>query len=221
MEFEYLLRVIIAGICGALIGYERKSRMKEAGIRTHFVVAVGASLMMIISKYGFQDQSGWHNLTLDPSRIAAQVVSGVGFLGAGMIFLQRQTVKGLTTAAGIWATAGTGMAVGSGLYVVGGGVTLIILLAQILLHGKIDWLSSPRTEHLILRLVNEKDAAARIQRLLGERNISIMTFHAERTSKDSSEITLEIMIKLPGAQKADQLLTLIQEEEFVKSVEVQ
>lgn len=79
MEFEYLLRVIGAGICGVLVGYERKSRMKEAGVRTHFVVALGAALMMVISKYGFQDQADWPNLSLDPARIAAQVVSGVGF----------------------------------------------------------------------------------------------------------------------------------------------
>ncbi len=74
-----LLRLTVAGICGALIGYERKNRMKDAGIRTHFMVSVGAALMILVSKYGFQDQIGWDNLSLDPSRIAAQVVSGVSF----------------------------------------------------------------------------------------------------------------------------------------------
>jgi putative Mg2+ transporter-C (MgtC) family protein len=221
VEFEYLLRVLIAGICGALIGYERKSRMKEAGIKTHFVVAVGAALMMVISKYGFQDQNGWHNLTLDPSRIAAQVVSGVGFLGAGMIFIQRQNVKGLTTAAGIWATAGTGMAIGSGLYWVGGGVTLIILIAQIVLHGKIAWLATPKTEHLVVHLDNRPEVTARLQQLLRERHISIISFHVERTASDSPEIVLEAVVRLPDSQKPEQLLTLIQEAEFVKSVEVQ
>ncbi|MBS2771565.1 MgtC/SapB family protein [Anoxybacillus rupiensis] len=220
MEFEYLLRIIIAGFCGALIGYERKSRMKEAGIRTHFVVAVGASLMMIISKYAFQDQTNWHNLSLDPSRIAAQVVSGVGFLGAGMIFMQKQTVKGLTTAAGIWATAGTGMAVGAGLYVVGGGVTLIILIAQILLHGRITKLVYPKTVQLTLCLQNEKDATTRIKSLFHEKNISIISFHAEYTSKEMSEINVEIFIKMPSSQSIDQLFTLIQEEPSVKSVEI-
>lgn len=93
MEFELLGRVLLAGLCGIFIGFERKNRMKEAGVRTHFVVAVGAALMIIISKYGFQDQIGWENLSVDPSRIAAGIVSGVGFLGAGMIFMQNNTVK--------------------------------------------------------------------------------------------------------------------------------
>lgn len=88
-DWDYLIRVMFAGLCGALIGYERKSRMKEAGIRTHFIVGIGASLMMVVSKYGFQDQTAWSNLSLDPSRIAAQVISGVGFIGAGMIFTQK------------------------------------------------------------------------------------------------------------------------------------
>ncbi|MFB9278695.1 MgtC/SapB family protein [Cohnella cellulosilytica] len=220
MEFEYLLRILIAGLCGALIGYERKSRLKEAGTRTHFVVAVGASLMMVISKYAFQDQSDWDKLVLDPSRIAAQVVTGVGFLGAGMIFMQKQTVKGLTTAAGIWATAGTGMAVGAGLYVVGGGVTILILLAQILLHGKITRFVSPKTEQLTLYLKDEKDAVARIKLLFHEKNISIISFIAKQLSEEVSEIRIEVLIKLAGSQNIDQFLTLIQEESSVKSVEI-
>ena len=103
---------------GVLIGYERKNRMKEAGIRTHFVVAVGVlPMMMIVSKYGFQDQAGWDNLSLDPSRGQLHKLLVVwGSLEQGMIFTQRHTVRGLTTAAGIWATAGMGLAVGSGLY---------------------------------------------------------------------------------------------------------
>ncbi|KJZ82690.1 MgtC/SapB family protein, partial [Clostridium sp. IBUN13A] len=99
IQLDYLLRLFIAAVCGMAIGYERKNRMKEAGIRTHFIVAIGAALIMIISKYGFQDQIGWPNMSLDPSRIAAQVVTGVGFLGAGVIFMQKQTIVGLTTAA--------------------------------------------------------------------------------------------------------------------------
>ncbi|MFB9278856.1 MgtC/SapB family protein [Cohnella cellulosilytica] len=222
MEFEYLLRILIAGLCGALIGYERKSRMKEAGIRTHFVVAVGASLMMVISKYAFQDQTNWDKLVLDPSRIAAQVVSGVGFLGAGMIFMQKQTVKGLTTAAGIWATAGTGMAVGAGLYIVGAGVTIIILFAQILLHGKITRLVSPKTEQLTLYLNDEKDAITRIKSLFHENNIFMISFVAKQSqsSENKSEISIEALVKLTGSQNIDQFLSLIQEESSVRSVEV-
>ncbi|MBJ8191627.1 MgtC/SapB family protein, partial [Bacillus cereus] len=120
-DWDYLIRVMFAGLCGALIGYERKSRMKEAGIRTHFIVGIGAALMMVVSKYGFQDQTVWSNLSLDPSRIAAQVISGVGFIGAGMIFTQKNRIKGLTTAAGIWTTAGIGIAVRARMYGLGAG----------------------------------------------------------------------------------------------------
>ncbi|WKL00407.1 MgtC/SapB family protein [Paenibacillus amylolyticus] len=98
--------------------------------------------MMIVSKYGFQDQAGWDNLSLDPSRIAAQVVSGVGFIGAGHDLHTASHGQGLTTAAGIWATAGMGLAVGSGLYWTGAGVTLLIVVAQMLLHRPTRWLVS-------------------------------------------------------------------------------
>jgi putative Mg2+ transporter-C (MgtC) family protein len=144
IQLDYLLRLFIAALCGVAIGLERKNRMKEAGIRTHFIVALGSSLIMIVSKYGFKDQIGWQNLALDPSRIAAQVVTGVGFLGAGIIFMDKETIKGLTTAAGIWATAGIGLAIGSGLYLVGVVATVIVIVGQILLHCKIKWLSSPK-----------------------------------------------------------------------------
>ena len=113
-EFELLGRILIAGLCGALIGFERKNRKKEAGIRTHIIVALASSLMMIISKYGFFDIISGNlfpgiDVRLDPSRIASCIVSGIGFLGAGMIFTYKKTITGLTTAAGIWATAGVGM----------------------------------------------------------------------------------------------------------------
>lgn len=220
MEFEYLLRIIGAGICGVLVGYERKNRMKEAGVRTHFIVALGAALMMVISKYGFQDQIAWSNLTLDPARIAAQVVSGVGFLGAGMIFMQRHTVKGLTTAAGIWATAGVGLAIGSGLYILGGGATLIILLGQKILHSRYSWLAAPKTQQLVISLSNTEGAMGRIQQLLKEHNTIILSFHAENNSVES-ELNIEMILRLPESYNPVHLLSLIQDDPSVKTVEFQ
>ncbi|TNJ61902.1 MgtC/SapB family protein [Paenibacillus hemerocallicola] len=219
LELEYLLRVIVAGICGALIGYERKNRMKEAGIRTHFVVAVGAALMVVISKYGFRDQIGWESLAFDPSRIAAQVVSGVGFLGAGMIFMQKQTVRGLTTAAGIWTTAGIGMAMGAGLYEVGGGVTLLVLVAQKLLHGKHKWLSAPKTETLAMRIANEPSAVEQLLRVLGEKGISVLGYHVEQTGGAGSVLQVEMNLKFSGNMRAEQLMPIIQQYPFIQSVE--
>ncbi|THF76423.1 MgtC/SapB family protein [Cohnella fermenti] len=220
MEFEYLLQVVVAGVCGLLIGYERRNRMKEAGIRTHLVVAMGASLMMIISKYGFHDELGKSGIALDPSRIAAQVVSGVGFLGAGMIFMQRHTIKGLTTAAGIWATAGIGMAIGSGLYVLGIGVAILIFVAQLVLHGRFSWLASPKTEQLTIRMSDETGALENIQKILKDKGIMIINFHSERI-KEEAEIAIHFTIKLPAAFEINQLLSLSQDSPFITVIEFQ
>ena len=113
-QCEFLIRMIIACFMGYVIGYERKNRDKSAGMRTHAIVCLGAALIMIVSKYGFKDIPDY-----DASRVAAQIVSGVGFLGAGIIFVRNNTVSGLTTAAGIWTTAGVGMAIGAGIYFIG------------------------------------------------------------------------------------------------------
>ena len=137
---EFFARILIACVCGAVIGFERSMRFKEAGIRTHIIVCCAAALMMIVSKYGFVDLVAKNGDLLygtrgtDPARIAAQVVSGVGFLGAGAIFRNKNIVKGLTTAAGIWATAGIGLAIGAGMYWIGIVATAIISLFQVVTH---------------------------------------------------------------------------------------
>lgn len=129
MDTELLLRIALAGGLGALIGVERQLRAKEAGLRTHILVCIGSAMFMIVSKYGFADLlANGHNIVLDPSRISAQVVSGIGFLGAGTIMLNKQIVRGLTTAAGLWVTAAIGLIVGSGMYAIGIYGTLMTLL---------------------------------------------------------------------------------------------
>ncbi|MGI6751153.1 MAG: MgtC/SapB family protein [Anaerovoracaceae bacterium] len=220
IQLEYLLRLFLAAICGGAIGYERKSRLKEAGIRTHFIVALGAALMMIVSKYGFQDQIGWNNLSLDPSRIAAQVVSGVGFLGAGIIFVHKETIKGLTTGAGIWATAGIGLAVGAGLYFVGIAATIIVIIGQLLLHGKIKWLSSPRTELVTLHVFKEPGAMERIQEFFKEKNVAVQSLRVKSNEESPGIMDLEILIKIPERFNTLDLVCSLQEESFVKYAEI-
>jgi len=130
MEWDLILRLCVAGLCGTVIGLDREYRVKDAGFRTHFLVALGSALMMIVSQYGFEGFLATHDgLRLDPSRIAAQVVSGIGFIGAGTIIIHRQLVRGLTTAASLWATAGIGLAAGGHMYVVAGAATLLTLFA--------------------------------------------------------------------------------------------
>ncbi|EBX6584235.1 MgtC/SapB family protein [Salmonella enterica subsp. enterica serovar Newport] len=130
MVTDLLLRIALAGLLGGLIGLERQLRAKEAGLRTHILVGIGSAMFMIVSKYGFEDILLESHVALDPSRIAAQVVSGMGFLGAGTIIIQKQIVKGLTTAAGMWVTAAIGLVIGSGLYeigIYGAFLTLVVL----------------------------------------------------------------------------------------------
>ena len=139
-NMDFFVRVLCASLCGACIGFERSKRLKKAGIRTHIIVCCAAALMMIVSKYGFADLTDtagavYHGTRgADPARIAAQVVSGISFLGAGVIFKHGSTIRGLTTAAGLWATAGIGLAIGAGMYPIGIFVTVLIAVFQILMH---------------------------------------------------------------------------------------
>jgi putative Mg2+ transporter-C (MgtC) family protein len=127
MLMDMLIRIALAGILGGLIGLERQMRAKEAGLRTHILVGIGSAMFMLVSKYGFADMLSSDHVALDPSRIAAQVVSGMGFLGAGTIMIQKQVVKGLTTAAGLWVTAAIGLVIGSGMYEIGIYGTVLVL----------------------------------------------------------------------------------------------
>ena len=137
---EFFLRLVGACGCGAVIGVERSHRLKEAGVRTHLLVCVTSCLMIIVSKYGFADLTDAAGVTFfgtrgaDPARIAAQVVSGISFLCAGVIFKNSGTVKGLTTAAGLWFTAGIGLTTGAGMLLIAFVATLLVCLLQILMH---------------------------------------------------------------------------------------
>lgn len=124
------LDLILAALLGFFIGLERKLRDKEAGIRTHTIVAFGAALMMVISKFAFDSEA-------DSARVAAQIVAGIGFLGAGIIVYKKNVVHGLTTAAGVWTTAGIGMACGGGLWLIAIIATVVLVLIQFCLHRKI------------------------------------------------------------------------------------
>lgn len=125
---ELLSRLVLAALLGSVIGFERERLSWAAGLRTHMLVCVGSSLIMLVSAFGFADALGQKNVVLDPSRIAAQVVSGIGFLGAGSILLRGEIVRGLTTAASLWSVAGIGLAVGGGMYTASVGATIIILI---------------------------------------------------------------------------------------------
>ncbi len=177
-QLEYIARILLAGICGMLVGMERKKRSKEAGTRTHFVVACGAALMMIISKYAFFDlikepifQGA--DVRLDPSRVASTIASGIGFLGAGMIFVHKNTIIGLTTAAGIWATSGIGMAIGAGMYAIGISVTFIIIIAQAILHMNFHHTDNVKVKKLFVTNVSEVGYQKYMMEEFERRNIHV------------------------------------------------
>ncbi len=126
---ELLLNLFAAAMLGGAIGLEREYRAKDAGFRTHFLVALGSALFMVLSRHGFDDIIGTDpRATFDPSRLAAQVVSGIGFIGAGTIIFQKHVLRGLTTAAGLWVTSAIGLTCGSGLYVLAAATTLLVIL---------------------------------------------------------------------------------------------
>jgi putative Mg2+ transporter-C (MgtC) family protein len=129
MEQEFILRIFVAALLGGLIGLEREWRAKEAGFRTHFLVALGSALFMIVSAYGFEGALTTAEHRWDVSRVAAQVVSGIGFIGAGTIIFRKSenVVSGLTTAAGLWVTAAIGLACGGGMYILSAASTLLVL----------------------------------------------------------------------------------------------
>lgn len=130
MTFDFILRIFVGAMLGGAIGFERKYRAKVAGFRTHFLVGLGAALFMIVSQYGYESilsQLG-SSASVDPSRIASQVVTGIGFIGAGTIMLQKHVIRGLTTAAGLWVTAAIGLTCGSGMYVLAATATVLVLL---------------------------------------------------------------------------------------------
>lgn len=129
MTYEFIIRIFVAAVLGGLIGLEREYRAKEAGFRTHFLVALGSSLFMILSQYGFDTPlTILQKTSFDPSRIASQVVTGIGFIGAGIIIFQKNVIRGLTTAAGLWVTSAIGLTCGAGLYILASATTILVLL---------------------------------------------------------------------------------------------
>ena len=193
-ELEFFFRILIAGICGGLIGYERNNRLKEAGIRTHLIVA------------------------LDPSRIAAQIVTGVGFLGAGMIFVRNQTISGLTTAAGVWARAGIGMTIGAGLYFLGVAATLLIVAAQMTLHKNFTWLNFPVAEQISMEIEDTGDGVASIRDKLLSHNLEIISMKSRNNG--NGLISLDLYVKLPRNYNVTQLMSLLSDNPHIKSIDL-
>ncbi len=213
---EYFLRIVIAGICGAMIGYERKNRLKEAGIRTHLIVALGSALMMVVSKYGFEDTVAELGKA-DGARVAAQIVTGVGFLGAGTIFVRKNAISGLTTAAGIWATAGIGMAIGAGMYSVGIASAVTIIIMQLVFHGHLKFLNRPSVELITVRITESGEVLEHVRKQLADEGIEIMNIKMDKSA--SGVINLDIYAKFPMDYNKGRLVDMFVDNDKIKTIE--
>ena len=217
-QWELVLRLVLAAALGGAIGWERERLRWAAGLRTHMLVSVGACLAMIVSAYAFQDVLGAH-VVLDPSRVAAQVVSGIGFLGAGMIIFRNEAVKGLTTAASVWAVAGVGLAAGSGLYTAAVAATLIIL---VILAGLKPIEEQYRAAHasLDLRIRGRRGelSAGIVEDALGSRSTRIKRLVLQ-PSEDGDEDEIRLALSRVSPRDTADLIRSIEAAAAVLSVE--
>ena len=220
-ELDFFCRILLACICGACIGMERSKRLKEAGIRTHVIVCCAAALMIIVSKYGFADLTGESGEVFsgtrgaDPARVAAQVVSGISFLGVGVIFKQGSSVKGLTTAAGIWATAGIGLAIGSGMFIVGIFSTLVIAVIQILMHRFAVGVDATSTSRLRFTLASSCDLPPEFIQYISEHKIQVV--ESTVTKDENGCSAYDFVLRSPRDITLDNLMCLFNSGEVLSS----
>ena len=198
---ELLLSVLL----GFSIGLERKMRSKEAGIRTHTIVCFGAALMTIISK---------HIGNGDPGRIAAQIVSGVGFLGAGMIVFKQHEVKGLTTAAGIWAAAGVGMACGAGFFILSIGATALLITVQWVFHLRFRLFRNKRTYSVKIEFLRTGDENLRIKEIFGTDRFNHLVL-----KREGDQVLYSATLTTDNEFSSTQLNEIISQNSFIFSIE--
>ena len=206
-QLYLLVDILISAILGFCIGLERKKRFKEAGIRTHTLVCVGACLLMIVSIYGFGPDA-------DKARVAAQIVSGVGFLGAGIIIYRKQEIKGLTTAAGVWATAGVGMACGGRLYVVAIGATAIMIGLQLLFHLKVKPFKTVKYFSVNIVFLQTDGANKKVKEIFG-----VDRFNHLNIKRDGDNITYSATLNTDKELSSTQLDRIMRENDFIYSIE--
>lgn len=224
LVWELFLRIIVAGACGALIGLERGIRQKEAGIRTHSIVALGAALLMIISKYAFADMgigdvffAGTKGA--DPTRIASQAITAIAFLGAGVIYRHGNMVKGLTTAAGVWATAAIGLSIGAGMYVIGAATALLVLLINICLHKWLVKLESLATSVVVVTMQDEPGAMDALRLQLGDHKMQVQRMDVKK--KEGGTVKVNIVVRIPKNSALNDLLLFLNENPNIKEFSVE
>lgn len=217
-NLDFFTRLLVACLCGAAIGFERSKRFKGAGLRTHIIVCFGAAMLMIVSKYGFADLTSAQGVDFngirgaDSARIAAQVVSGVSFLGAGVIFKHGSSIRGLTTAAGVWATAGIGLAIGAGMYPVGIFSTAVITVMQFLMHRHVFLGENLSTSRLRFTVVPGARFEGALEQFLNARHAQVL--ESKITYGEDGGLTCELVVRAPAEISAREM------NEFLNTVSV-
>lgn len=201
--FDMSLRLVVAMVLGGIIGLERDYRAKDAGFRTHFLVAVGSALFTLLSMYGFAEG------VRDTSRVAAQVVSGIGFLGAGLIVFQKNVVHGLTTAAGLWVTAAVGMACGTGQYYLAVFVTALMLVGLELLGHLVPKLGGMTNVRLSFSSVSKETVSKALENIRND-VADVVSFEMKnRHSSHGDLYDVQIEVRMRRKQRRDSLLNYL------------
>ena len=218
-NLEFLIRIVLAAILGAMVGLERTKQQKDAGIRTHCIVALTSAVFMILSKYAFIDVVALAGSKgADPSRIASQVVTGISFLGAGVIFKNANfAIKGLTTAAGMWATSAIGMAIGAGLYWVGLVGTAVLMCVQLVLHRFPIGSDAVSTQELSVRMRDRQELLDAFEGLIRAHRGQIIE---SNISREEDDICLEVVAKLPEPSTHDEAIAFMKAHSDVTRISV-
>ena len=218
-NLEFLIRLLLSAGLGALVGLERSKRQKEAGVRTHCIIACTSALFMILSKYAFVDTAiGADGLRgADPARIAAQVVSGISFLGAGVIFKNGNSIRGLTTAAGMWGTAAIGMAVGAGMYWLGLIEAAILVAIQIILHRFPVGADALTTQEILVEMADTREMQERFDALLKKHRGQVTE---SSLTREEGYLRMEITAKLEPPISHDEALEFMKENDGVRRISV-
>lgn len=214
---DIIIRLASAALCGGVIGLERERKEWAAGMRTHMMVAVGSALYMIVSTYGFSEILKESNVTLDPSRIAAQVVSGIGFLGAGtIIFLRQGIIRGLTTASGLWTVAAIGLAIGSGMFIAGVATTIIAIVILWLLQPLERYLFTKKASTtLVLHISAAENPSMVLDDIMQNENYHVHHFSLNR--HDDGTSTIKLASTLPNDLKL--IASSLSEDPRIRSIE--
>lgn len=219
MEMEFLWRLLAATVMGAAIGIEREYHAKEAGIRTHLLVALGSCLFMILSAYGFDAFLAKDHTSFDPSRIASQVVTGIGFIGAGTIILQKQVVRGLTTAAGLWVTAAIGLACGIGMYVIAIVTTVLVLVSLGVINIYLPYFA--QKERTITFLIEDYKVLTDVLESLRKEKITILNYEMHKDADENNgKMLVSIEIRMRKYDNTKGIVSILRNFEKVELVQI-